>query len=152
MKEQVSGQNSVKELKAMLVQQASELELKNRELEIEAALERVRSRTMSMRKSDELQHLVSVVFEQLQQLDFEIKDGAAFVGTLTDNSEAFNLWLEDKITQKSSCFRIPHYDAPSINDIFETWNKGDDFISDIYGEEKNIWFKYAFKNTDFKIV
>jgi len=130
----------------------TELALKNRELEIEAALERVRSRTMGMHKSEELQYLVSVVFEQLQQLDFEIKDGAAFVGTFTDNSEALDLWLEDKITQKSSCFRIPHYDAPSINDIFETWNKGDDFVSDIYGEEKNIWFKYAFKNTDFKIV
>ena len=43
-----------------------ELAAKNRELEIEAALEEVRSRTMAMKKSEELSETAAVLFQQFK--------------------------------------------------------------------------------------
>ncbi len=51
-----------------LNQLEEELRLKNRELEIEAALEKVRARTMAMQKSDELRETSLVLFQQLKEL------------------------------------------------------------------------------------
>jgi len=126
-------------------------EAQAREAQIEAALERVRAASMAMHKSEELQMVVTVVFEQLQQLDFAL-DGAAFVATNFENFKSSDFWMEDKVTHHASCFKLPYYDAPSITDIYEAKAKSKDFVSKIYGKEKNIWFKYAFENTDLKIV
>ena len=125
-------------------------EAQAREAQIEAALERVRAASMAMHKSEELQKVVSVLFEQLQSLDFAL-DGAAFIATKVENFRGLDFWMEDKVTQPSR-FRLPYYDAPSINDFFDAWEKRKDFSAKIFGKEKNIWFKYAFKNTDLKIV
>jgi signal transduction histidine kinase len=125
-------------------------EAQAREAHIEAALERVRSRAMAMHKSEELQNVVSVVFEQLQSLNFAL-DGAAFIATNVEDFRGFDFWMEDKVTQPAR-FRLPYYDAPSINDFYDAWEKRKDFVVKIYGKEKNIWFKYAFKHTDLKIV
>jgi len=137
-------------LKEAVKRNTVELQHKNRELEIEAALERVRAASMAMHKSEELQNVVSVVFEQLQFLDFAL-DGAAFIATKITNFKGFDFWMEDKVT-KPARFRLPYYDAPSINDIYDAWGKRKKFLVKIYGKEKNIWFRYAFKHTDLKIV
>ncbi len=121
-----------------------------REAQIEAALERIRASSMAMHKSEELQNVVSEVFDQLQKLDFAV-DGAAFIAINVENFKGFDFWMEDKIT-KPVCFRLPFYDAPSVVDIFEAKKSGKDFLSKIYGKEKNIWFDYAFEHTDLKIV
>ncbi|WP_340111898.1 sensor histidine kinase [Maribellus mangrovi] len=125
-------------------------EAQAREAQIEAARERVRSRSMAMRKSEELNEVVSVVFEQLQALDFAM-DGAAFIATRIKEFKGFDFWMEDKTTQPAR-FRLPYYDAPSINDFYDAWDNKKDFVSNIYGKEKNIWFEYAFKHTNLKIV
>ncbi|WP_167611371.1 ATP-binding protein [Maribellus sediminis] len=125
-------------------------EVQAREAQIEAALERVRSKSLGMQKSEELQNVVSVVFEQLQGLDFAL-DGAAFIATRIEEFKGFDFWMEDKIT-KPARFRLPYFDAPSINDFYDAWDDKKDFVSKIYGIEKNIWFEHAFENTDLKIV
>src|SRR4026209_2383190 len=45
-----------------------ELAIKNRELKIEAALEKVRSRTMAMQRSEELAEVATVLFQQVKAL------------------------------------------------------------------------------------
>ncbi len=65
---QLSRQKSAKELKLLLDQKTAELELKNRELEIEAALDRVRSRSMSMQKTDELLEAGGLLYQELSKL------------------------------------------------------------------------------------
>ncbi|WP_167616826.1 ATP-binding protein [Maribellus sediminis] len=125
-------------------------EVQAREAQIEAALERVRSKSLGMQTSEELQNVVSVVFEQLQGLDFAL-DGAAFIATRIEEFKGFDFWMEDKIT-KPARFRLPYFDAPSINDFYDAWDDKKDFVSKIYGIEKNIWFEHAFENTDLKIV
>ncbi|WP_282135363.1 sensor histidine kinase [Seonamhaeicola maritimus] len=125
-------------------------EAQAREAQIEAALEKVRSQSLAMHQSIELQNIVSVVFEQLQVLNFAL-DGAAFIATKIENFKGLDFWMEDKITQPAR-FRLPYYDAPSINDIYEASKKNKSFVSKIYGKEKNIWFEYAFEHTNLKIV
>ncbi|MGB8318978.1 MAG: hypothetical protein WCE54_12680, partial [Ignavibacteriaceae bacterium] len=45
-----------------------ELAKKNRELEIEAALEKVRARTMAMHQSNELAETAAILFQQMTEL------------------------------------------------------------------------------------
>src|SRR5580765_1780464 len=47
---------------------SAQLAKKNRDLEIEAALEKVRARTMAIRRSDELPETASEMFKQVQGL------------------------------------------------------------------------------------
>src|SRR6266705_2935967 len=47
-----------------------QLALKNRELEIEAALERVRSSALAMRKPEDLSAIGEIIFKELKSLGF----------------------------------------------------------------------------------
>ncbi len=62
----------------------TELEDKNRDLEIEAALERVRARTMAMQHSNDLQETALLLFNNVKAL------GVAVFGC------GFNIWDEDR--------------------------------------------------------
>ena len=57
------------ELRKAVKRRTIELEQKNRELEIEAALERVRTKAMAMHKSEDLRMAVATVFEELDKLN-----------------------------------------------------------------------------------
>ena len=59
------------ELREAVKRRTIELEQKNRELEIEAALERVRTVAMSMSTSDDLLSICQVTFKELQLLGFD---------------------------------------------------------------------------------
>ncbi len=71
--------NTLTDLKVTQVQ----LENKNRDLEIEAALERVRSRTMAMQKSNELTEVAGVLFKQVTDMGVKLW------------TAGFNVWSED---------------------------------------------------------
>jgi hypothetical protein len=61
---------NIEELKNLLAQ-------KNRELEIEAALERVRTMTMAMHKTEGLIEVIKTVFKQFELL--EVKADVCFI-------------------------------------------------------------------------
>ncbi|WP_373395723.1 hypothetical protein V8V91_14400 [Algoriphagus halophilus] len=65
MKSEAQLKAEIKRLQQSVKAQALELESKNRELEIEAALERVRNRTLLMKDSAELNETVSIFFSSL---------------------------------------------------------------------------------------
>src|SRR6187455_2640350 len=68
-----------------------ELQRKNRALEIEAALEKVRARTIGMRSSAELSETSTELFQQLKELNIRaIRTG---VGIFDDPNEAMELWV-----------------------------------------------------------
>lgn len=58
-------------LQKLVDQQTADLSVKNRELEIEAAIERVRSKSMAMQKSEDLAELSKVLVQQVQGLGVE---------------------------------------------------------------------------------
>ena len=55
-------------LREKILEKTLELENKSRQLEIEAALEKVRAITMEMRKSDDLQRAANLLFQQVRSL------------------------------------------------------------------------------------
>ena len=58
---------------ARLTEMERQLAEKNRELEIEAALETVRSRTMTMQHSDELMEVANLLFLQVRALQIHVQ-------------------------------------------------------------------------------
>ena len=61
-------------------------EAQNRTLEIEAALERVRARTMAMHHSSEMQQIANVMYEQMVALGLEM-DAVGMSGVIEVGKE-----------------------------------------------------------------
>ncbi|MCX6219938.1 MAG: ATP-binding protein [Bacteroidia bacterium] len=153
MKEQkqVSMGKSIKELNALLIQQTAELALKNRELEIEAALERVRSRSLAMHKSDELQEVITVVLEQLQKLG--IKPETAYISINYEDTRDFDMWFAAPGIVYAQKIHIPYFKHAILDDVLIAIDRGDSFLASDYSlEGKNSFFKYAFEHSDLKIM
>jgi len=124
-------------------------EAQAREAQIEAALERVRSRTMGMQHSDELTAVIQVVYEQLLQLGFEINN-AGFLVDFRENDD-FNLWMADALSEFPIRMRIPYIDHPQMNCFKQAKAKGLDFLTySLTLEEKNRWFEYCLPILDVR--
>jgi hypothetical protein len=122
------------------------------EAAIEAASEKISSRSLALHSSNELKDVVKVVFEKLKDLDFGI-EGAAFIITQIENSKDVYIWICDEHAEYPSCFRTLFYETPVILDLSNAKESGTDFFSGTYSfEEKNPWFKSAFENTDYKTL
>ena len=78
-------------------------EAQAREAQIEAALEKVRSRTMAMHKSEELIEVIASVFQQLEHLSFRIDSANLF---LNYKENPFKFWMA-----------VPGYLYPSEIDV-----------------------------------
>src|SRR6185437_7750415 len=115
----------------------------NRELEIEADLEKVRSRAMAMQKSDELKEVIQLVYEQFVHLNIYIEH----TGFLMDYKarDDMHIWLADRHLVPSEV-TIPWFDSPPNNSIKEAKEKGQDFFKyHLTFEEKNKFYRDLFK-------
>ena len=54
-------------------------EAQARESQIEASLEKIRSRSLAMHNAEELGEVISVIVEKLKELDFSVGDGVALI-------------------------------------------------------------------------
>jgi len=114
-----------------------------REAQIEAALERVRSRTMGMQKSEELKEVIQVVYEQFVHLNILIEH----TGFIMDYkaSDDMNIWLADQ-HEVPSQVTIPYFDCAHWNSFNEAKEKGMDFFANHLGfEEKNKFYQDLFE-------
>ncbi len=118
-------------------------EAQAREAQIEAALERVRSRSMGMQKSEELKEVIQVVYDQFVHLNIHIEH----TGFLIDYKERddMHIWLADQHLVPSEV-TIPWFDSPPNNSIKEAKEKGQDFFKyHLTFEEKNKFYRDLFK-------
>src|SRR5207342_388812 len=69
-------------------------EAQAREAQIEAALERVRSRTMGMQKSEELREVIQVVYEQFVHLNIKIEHTGFVIDYRARND--YDIWIADQ--------------------------------------------------------
>ena len=121
-------------------------EAQAREAKIEAALERVRSRSMAMNKTEELKDVIQVIFEQMLQLNFKIHS-ASFALDF-DETFDFNTLIASKRQTYPTSVRFPSFNHPVFNRLLEVYKNGDDFFSDkLTFEEKNAFFLHFFKYT-----
>jgi signal transduction histidine kinase len=133
------------ELRDAIKRRTAELEIKNRELEIESALERVRSRAMAMQKSDELLQVIKTLSEQLRQLGIH----AEAVSFLTDGDErGYNMWLSSPDEEFLSKIFVPRIQDRTTLMFLEAKETGKKYYSYVLSkEEKDIYFQNFFDNT-----
>ncbi|MBL7854676.1 MAG: nuclear transport factor 2 family protein [Cyclobacteriaceae bacterium] len=128
-------------------------EAQAREAQIEAALERVRSRSLAMQKSDELKDVVAVLYQKFQELEFGIDKGAALVMTFLPDSNDHTQWITDAMQSYAVPFFIPFTKHSISLDQINARKEGLPFFSMLYDKkEKNEYFKYLFQHTEYKLL
>jgi len=118
-------------------------EAQAREAQIEAALERVRSRTMGMQKSDELKEVIQVVFQQFAHLNINI----GHTGFVIDYKarDDYAIWIADPLGVPTQVI-VPYFDSVYYNRFNEAKEKGEDFFAtNLSFEEKNKFYQKLFE-------
>src|SRR6187455_826146 len=106
----------IADLEHKLRETTAELHHKNRALEIEAALEKVRARTINMRTSSELSETSATLFQELNDLGIQtIRTG---VGIFDDAHEAMDHWVTTMACDHQ-VMRVLDYFSLHINPVFE---------------------------------
>src|SRR5436190_4342639 len=126
-------------------------EAQAREAQIEAALEKVRSRSLAMHKSDELSDVVIVLFEMMKKLN--IRSDGININVTKEGSKSIESWLAAPGGVYSVCFHIPYFEHQFMKDIFSSIANNSELLNKVYSfEEKKSFFTYLYNNTDFKTL
>jgi hypothetical protein len=118
-------------------------EAQAREAQIEAALERVRSRSMGMQKSEELKEVIQVVYDQFIHLNIKV----GHTGFVMDykTRDDYNIWIADPLGVPSQV-TIPYFDSVYYNRFNEAKKNGEDFFAtNLSFEEKNKFYQKLFE-------
>ena len=127
-----------------------ELAEKKRELEIEASLEKIRSSSLAMQKSDELFNVIRIVSEQLLQLGFHF-DHVSFAEA--NQTHDYKFWLSVANQPRPYYVYVPYIDNPMFERVKEAQQKGLSFYSDVLTPEENRqWHKHVFDHNDMDFV
>jgi signal transduction histidine kinase len=118
-------------------------EAQAKEAKIEAALERVRSRSMAMHKSDELKEVIKVVLEQFVHLNINAEHAGFYIDYKTHDD--MHIWLADPNIEPFYV-TLPYFDTPTWNSFLEAKAKGTIFHTDLLDfKTKNKFYKSLFK-------
>ncbi|MBP6681530.1 MAG: nuclear transport factor 2 family protein, partial [Saprospiraceae bacterium] len=118
-------------------------EAQAKEARIEAALERVRSRTMGMQKSEELKEVIQVVYDQFVHLNIKVEHTGFVMDYKTRDDH--HIWIADKVASPAE-LTIPYFDAVYYNQFNEAKTKGLDFFATLLTfEQKNKFYQDLFK-------
>src|SRR4030095_13153220 len=116
-----------------------------RDAQIEASLERVRSRSMAMHHSNDLQQVIQVVTDQLLLLGFKFNT-ANFAKVYADVS--WDLWLSTPEQSYPDRIYVPYFDHKIFNQLKDIIAKKLDFFTDVYDKkDSNKFFRHFFENT-----
>jgi signal transduction histidine kinase len=123
-------------------------EAQAREAQIEAALEKVRSRSMAMHESKEMLEVIGVVSEQLQLLNLNF-DTVSFA---KNNQEGdFTFWITSKGQPMPILMEVPTLDSPILKGVYKAKKKGITFLADIFSfKENREWHEHLIKYSDLK--
>ncbi len=125
-----------------LYDKEKELEGLKRELEIEAALERVRARTMAMHKSEELAETAAVLFEQVKGL------GAApermNIGIVKEDDGLIDFWSTDQGgAQINQLFKGSINEPTTLSKAYNAWKTGKrSIVIELKGRKLSDWLNY----------
>ncbi|MDB5278363.1 MAG: hypothetical protein JWR61_3318 [Ferruginibacter sp.] len=113
-----------------------------REAQIEGALEKVRSRTLAMQKSDELAETAAVLFQQLIALGIE--PNRLYISIVKDENGASEFWITDEDgTKISTAFKANLNDNVSFAKMFEGWKQQKkSLVINMQGDELQNYFRH----------
>lgn len=120
-------------------------EAQARESRIEAALERVRAKTMAMHQSDELAETAAVLFKQL--IDLGIEPNRIYIGIIKDNNGTGEFWITDEDGSKvSTGFTANLNENASFQKMYNGWaEQKASIIIDMRGRELQEYFQHLNK-------
>src|SRR5579871_1484314 len=122
------------------------------EARIETALERVRSRSLAMHKSDELSVIAKTMFEQLQNLGLELEDGLIIM-LFREGSRDQLQWPVFQGINIEMMFLVPYFDHPILNEVYKARETGVKFIERHFDKTvKDDFLEKIFSITDYKVV
>lgn len=123
-------------------------ETQAREARIEAALERVRAKAMSMRHSSELSHLIYELYNELTQLDARLDRCLLLI--VNPENMGITWWLtgrEGLLAENG--FFVKNNEHPSHLAYLDGWrNKKKKWQYLLEGKEKKAWDAFGFKETE----
>jgi serine phosphatase RsbU (regulator of sigma subunit) len=150
--EKIAAENLM--LREAVKRRTFELEDKNRELEIEAALEKVRSRSLAMRKSKELEIVITILLQQLGEVGI-LLDTASIVIPSKDKKTSVD-WTASKNYKYSKGFIVPFMEngKPALSgeinrDMVAALKSGKEFTKSYSRKEKNKYFQNLFDKSGF---
>ena len=144
-----SVQTNPGDLKQSLNDKNSELAWLKRELEIEASLEKVRARTMAMRRSEELREVVAVLYEQMEPLG--LGQGGCEIVLCDEQTNLMQYWSSNEFQSvMGDSYKIPRSIHAFYEQQWEAWKKRiPHLIITLEGKEKRHFEKLTFEKTDF---
>ena len=126
-------------------------EAQAKEAQIEAALEKVRSRSLAMHKSNELSELVNVLYEKLN--DLGITSDGININIIEEGTKNFESWLSAPGLNTALCFHVPYFRHPVTEEIYAAHDSGSILLTRVYSyDEKQSFFNYLYTNTDFRLL
>src|SRR3990172_6936600 len=120
-------------------------EAQAREAQIEAALERVRSRTMAMHNSNDISSTTTAVFEELGKLN--IKSKRCGIALLSANSFMGHVYAAATssdgkfLTLRRSIDMTQHQ---SLQQQYESWKKQENYFIEMNGDELKSYYQLPF--------
>ncbi|GAB2764045.1 ATP-binding protein [Salinimicrobium soli] len=133
-------------------ERTKELISKNRELEIEAALERVRSQSMAMRHTSDLQEVVNTLAHQLLRINIDI-NGGIFIVVNEKVGRDIEIWGCGGAANYVEKAVIPYLDKPIYYHSVNSIKKKVDFLVEVYTREEKIeFFEHLFKYPPWKFT
>src|SRR6187397_2807152 len=126
-----------------LEQKRKAVELQNRELEIESALERVRTCAMAMNKPEDMLSICRVIFQELESLGVKnIRNVQTVI--LNDQQSCYTNYEYFNLYDKEIIIDVPYSSHPIIIDFIKQIRTSDDyfFFSKIEGEALTDWRQY----------
>ena len=117
-------------------------EAQARESQIEAALERVRSRTLAMQKSDELAETAVVVFKQL--INLGIEPNRLYIGIIKEDNNLIEFWITDEDGSKViTQFTADASKNDSMHKMYKAWKEQEKSLTiEMQGKELAEYFQY----------
>ena len=119
---------------AELEQKRKAVEKQNRELEIEAALERVRSRTMAMHKSKELAEVSALLYKELQGLGITQFLNCGYV-EIDELNHIQNAWMTNADGLGFNVVQLPLTGDSVFDERYEAWKRKAKLFHQVVGGE-----------------
>jgi len=144
----LSSQNET--LERQVTERTAEISEKNRELLVEASLDRVRARALSMQQSKEVMDVADTLYEELQNLDF--KYGASTIMIMHDESSSMEHWVAgfDHLKYPES-YHVNYFKNPCYDAQLDAWRNGQKYlVYTLAGDEKKAYDEQMFEHNDYQ--
>ncbi|MBO3117172.1 nuclear transport factor 2 family protein [Winogradskyella sp. DF17] len=126
-------------------------EAQTREAQIEAALEKIRSRSLAMHKPEELQEVVAVVAKKLKDLGVIFDAGGVILCTYFPDNKDVMHWISADDFSYSGNYLVPYFENPIFDNAWDSKMRGDAYFSEEFSVEvKNDFFTHCFEHSDYK--